>query len=990
MPGYEDFERRLSTMSVRERGSAFEASVKRFLETESCYRDEVKRVWFWSEWPLRWGADAGIDLVVETNDGEEWAVQCKAWANGSTLKKAEIDSFLAEATGRFSHRILFATTDGLSGHARRVLRDHGAETRLRGSLLDSDFDWSFRTMPIKAKPLVMRQHQKQAVRRLRAGFGHRPRQQLILPCGTGKTLVALRVAESRGWERVVYAAPSLAILQQTIKSWRRNRTKRFFGVAVCSDLTVGGDEWAAPEDLPIRTLRDSAAVGDFLSGPGRRYVFTTYQSLDIVAEALIARALSADLVVADEAHRTVAPQFSSVVDEKKVPAKRRLFMTATPRVLAERHRSRSEFLSMDDESAYGPVAFRMSFREAIDNDLLSDYEVLVVAAHPGRAAHAAAEGWMTPLTGSTVSPARHLATSEAVLTTASKREWRRIISFHSSVASSKSFSAAVERLGDTASFSSIGTPWALSVDGTMTTKLRTDRLKKLIESDDDLGVITNARCLTEGVDVPALDAVVFADPRTSQIDIVQAVGRAIRKSPGKKIGNVVVPIVIDEESWTDITNWSGAYDAVWRTLRALRSHDEDLAEELDEIRADIGSGGRPRLPGKVHLIGFDDIPAEAFRGDFVLRAVEESSSEWNAWFGRLTQYVTETGSARMKVTEVFTDKAGKTWSLGRWVEKQRSAYRSGHLLPERSKQLSDLPEWVWHYDDADWQERYEVLKEFSGAHGHVMVPRHIQVREMRLQTWVSKQRQKWRSHDLEPSRIQALEAIPEWSWTPQDDRFLRSARALADYIRRTGRPSTPEGETQDGVDVHKWSENVRQRRRACQRGGKDLPKHYLEALVPAQELGWSWTPRKDADPFVEKASALEQVAASRPSGLEGLRLRDVVDGVPVGRFINTLRSRRDGLTLEQQRRLEGIRGWLWTPQDDVFNANLDELRSFGRDHGHLRISPKENKRLATFKRNNKNKLKDSRSPRAEEFWSILREFGEDRTTPSFHSDESSE
>jgi predicted helicase len=589
------------------------------------YLRKFRKVWLWSDWPDAWAADAGIDLVAEEHDGDLWAIQAKAYDEAYAIKKADVDSFLAESSRPgFTYRLLIATTDRLGPTARRTLDDQREPVGylLRSQLELAGVEWPASPgdlrprRPARKKPFP---HVREAIRTTVKGFKGSERGQLIMACGTAKTLAAMWISERLDATRTLILVPSLSLLMQTLREWSANASKPFDYLAVCSDQTVVGEDEFVPHtsELGLPVTTDPDVIAAFLRRRGRRVVFATYQSSPQIATALENRTPRFDLAIADEAHRCagrVGTEFTTILDAKQIKSKRRLFMTATPRlytprVLHEAGQLDVEVASMDNDAVFGPVLHRLSFGEAIERDLLSDYQVVVVGVDDQTYRAYAERGEFITRDGARITDARTLAAQIGLAKTIRKYDLNRVISFHGRVKAAREFSAEVPDVIKwmPAGVRPAGTLWSNHVSGAMTSGHR-DRL--LLRFQDlapkERGLLSNARCLGEGVDVPTLDGVAFIDPRRSTIDIVQALGRAIRKAPDKKLGTIVLPVFISSDDEPDQVLNESTFKHVWDVLKALRAHDEALGEELDELRRGLGARrAAPRRPGKIKL----DVPA---------------------------------------------------------------------------------------------------------------------------------------------------------------------------------------------------------------------------------------------------------------------------------------------------------------------------------------------------------------------------------------------
>jgi predicted helicase len=414
-------------------------------------------VWLWSEWPGAWAPDAGIDLVAEEHDGDLWAIQAKAYDPGYAIKKADVDSFLAESSRPgFTYRLLIATTDRLGPTARRTLDDQREPVGylLRSQLELARVEWPSspdELRPRRPAPKKPFPHVREAVRDTVRGFKETDRGQLIMACGTGKTLAAMWIAERLDSTRTLILVPSLSLLAQTLREWSANATKPFDYLAVCSDETVAGEDEFVPHtsELGLPVTTDPEAIAAFLRRRGRRVVFATYQSSPQIAAAYGGRTPHFDLAVADAAHRCagrVSSEFATILDPAQIKARRRLFMTATPRIFTPRVRREAgqldvEVASMDDEAVFGPVLHRLTFGEGIERDLLSDYQVVVVGVDDEMYRSYAERGEFVTTDGNKVTDARTLAGQIGLAKTIRKYDLRRVISFHGRVKAAQRFSA---------------------------------------------------------------------------------------------------------------------------------------------------------------------------------------------------------------------------------------------------------------------------------------------------------------------------------------------------------------------------------------------------------------------------------------------------------------------------------------------------------------------------------------------------------------------
>jgi predicted helicase len=673
-----------------DKGDRFERLMLHAFETDRTFRQQFSEVWRWMDWPGRSGADIGVDLVARDSEGRLIAIQCKCYAPTATLTKEEIDSFVAvSGQKQWSRRIIVATTDLWSANAEKSLEGHAVRIERIGidDLDAMTIDWlSYDvTNPAGLKPTarkVLHEYQVKAVDDVRAGFEKADRGKLIMACGTGKTFTALRIAEKHAGagNSVLFLAPSIALVAQSLKEWTAECGVPIRPFAVCSDPTAGKPiegENATPYDLVVPPTTDHLALMEAgvhdLPASEMTVVFSTYQSIQVVADMQAATGLIFDLVVCDEAHRTAGvasvagedSAFALVHDNDVIPATKRLYMTATPRlfkpVATDAAKEADAILaSMDDPEFFGEEFHRLGFGEAVEKGLLADYRVLILAVDESAVSESFQDLLSTNGELSLPDVARFVGCLSGLAKlpgaagagfTGEEPIMQRAVAFWSKIVDSERFAQQFEQVAD-AYFDQLEagpggdqiTPLAVPtrhVDGT--TKIssrRTDiRWLKETPAEGECRVLTNAKCLTEGVDVPALDAVMFLTPRRSKIDIVQAVGRVMRKPLGKQLGYVILPIAItaglDPAAALDK---SADYDAVWEVLQALRAHDERFNAYINRIA--LGStkpGTGPDDPIKV-------IPVDIIEpGDGP--DVQSRMFEYEEWTGAIyTKIVQKVGS----------------------------------------------------------------------------------------------------------------------------------------------------------------------------------------------------------------------------------------------------------------------------------------------------------------------------------------------------------
>ena len=633
---------RSTSHSEREKGTYFERLAVAFIKNDAGMQQEYEDCWLFGDWAKTNkvdGRDIGIDAVAKIRGEDSYcAIQCKFYREGYRIQKGDIDSFLSSAqTKHFSRGLIIETTGApWSVNATALLDELNVTTIDIDRLEASPIDWTvyFQRDEIRvAPPKELRPHQQDALKAVREGLEEADRGKLIMACGTGKTFTGLKIAENMvgvGGTALVLV-PSLALMSQTIREWTIDSQTPLRSYAVCSDVQVGrrrrdSDDVAEVDlhdlDYPATTNAAKLASRSSYSADDRMtVVFSTYQSIQVISDAQKRHSFPEfDLIICDEAHRTTGAtlagedesNFVKIHNQDFIAGKKRLYMTATPRVFGDSVKSKAsevsaELASMDDVALYGETLFTRGFGWAVENKLLTDYKVLVLAVDEAmvsggvqkRLADGTSELKLDDAT-------KIIGCYKALIKSGLKPElltdpepMQRGLAFCKDIASSKlirsEFAAVVsEYLASDEGREALGDIDPLDcelhhVDGTMGAKERSQHLEwlKEVHGDNICRILTNARCLSEGVDVPALDAILFMHPRKSQIDVVQSVGRVMRRAPGKNMGYVILPIGVPAGmSPEEALNDNERYRVVWQILNALRSHDERLDAQLNQ--ADLG------------------------------------------------------------------------------------------------------------------------------------------------------------------------------------------------------------------------------------------------------------------------------------------------------------------------------------------------------------------------------------------------------------------
>jgi predicted helicase len=630
-----------------ERGTRFEHLMVKFLLADPQWNKQFSQVWLWAEWP---GAasnkkDTGIDLVAQDREtGGFCAIQCKFYETAHTVQKPDIDSFLAASgKGNFTRRMIISTTEKWGPNAEDTLAGQQPPVTRLGlsAIAASPIDWYFPSagpafdVDLKVhEKKTPRPHQREAIEAVFAGFTSNDRGKLIMACGTGKTFTSLKIAERLQRERakngngehttVLFLVPSIALLSQTLREWSSESEVTLRPFAVCSDTKVGkrraanDDQDMATHDLalpattdPDKLIKQMASVA---TGPGLTVVFSTYQSIDTVAAAQRKSGGRFDLVLCDEAHRTTGvttagadeSAFVRVHDDAYLGGDRRLYMTATPRIYNEDTQQQAKdssaaVASMDSEELYGPEFHRLGFGKAVEQNLLTDYKVLILTVDESVVAKTLQEGFAggtqelnlddaAKIIGCWNAMAKRTGTfTDGTGFGADEAPMKRAVAFARSIPDSKliaeNFNAIVDAYDD--ADDEVLRCEVEHVDGNFNTLLRNQKLDWLKQDPGPANarILSNVRCLSEGVDIPDLDAVLFLHPRNSVVDVVQSVGRVMRKTDHKKYGYIILPVAVPagtspEKALAD----NQRFRTVWQVLQALRAHDDRFNATVNQIR----------------------------------------------------------------------------------------------------------------------------------------------------------------------------------------------------------------------------------------------------------------------------------------------------------------------------------------------------------------------------------------------------------------------
>lgn len=682
----------------RDRGTAFEKMVVAYLKNEPAYKQKFQDVWMLNEVPAEYHIskkDTGVDIVAKDYDGNLTAVQAKFYKG--KVSKAGIDSFVAE-TGKkvYSAGMLVSSTDDWNRNARKTLDDTTKPFTVIGlsQLRHADFDWqkfSFakeNTNLSKKKPKKLRPYQETAINNSLKYFKEHDRGKLIMAPGTGKTFTSLKIAEALMRDQkkkqfnVLYLVPSIQLLSQTLFSWNSDISDdiHMTSLSVVSDAKANKQKGKDDDDLGAREIgfEPTTNVQDLVDHyklieehnlpNDMRVVFSTYQSIDVIKQAQKDGYPEFDLIIADEAHRTTGAiaekegdsTFTEVHSNTNVKGKLRLYQTATPKIYDQNAKKKAKensiiVSSMDDKSIYGDEIFRLGFGDAVAQGYLTDYKVSVLAVSESyinkdmQKIMSADNQLKVDDIGKIIGVWNAMVKRDGITGEITGAPMKRAIAFTDTIRHSKiianEFNQVVNDYLDTQSTESFKVD-VHHVDGGLNALQKEEQIDWLGNNDiedNHARVLSNVRFLTEGIDVPNLDAIIFFSPKKSQVDIVQAVGRIMRRAENKEYGYIILPIVVADGVDPNVAlDNDKKYKQVWQVLNALRSTDERFDAEVNTL--DLNK----KKSGRINVIGVDGspkgpVPEDAYKKEEHGSEQLELPLHWkemrNAFYGKIVQHV---------------------------------------------------------------------------------------------------------------------------------------------------------------------------------------------------------------------------------------------------------------------------------------------------------------------------------------------------------------
>ena len=956
LSSFDELEDRIAALTEDwKRGAAFEVFAEAYLVTQR--QHDAAKVWPFKAVPMELlqrlsliSQDYGIDGVFETNLGHHNAYQVKFRTNRPALTWRELSTFIGLADSpHIRSRVLITNCDDLPP----VINERQGFFCIRGSDLDRLSAEDFKIIEAWLQGAAYRAarkrpelHQEDALRALVPALQTQDRVSAIMACGTGKTLVALWTAQSLKCSTVLVLVPSLALLRQTLHQWLHETSWLKLGyLCVCSDPTVAQDIDApivTQADMDFEVSTNSETVRQFLDAPfnGPKVVFSTYQSAAVVAQAMKAGE-EFDIGIFDEAHKTAGREgrnYAFALEDSNIAIRKRLFMTATPRHYNPHKRNEAGeaqlVFSMDNPQVYGQQAFILTFAEAARRGIICGYKVIISVITSDDLNNELLSRGEVLVAGDPIR-ARQVANQIALRDAIDKYDVKKIFTFHKNVKSAASFVSQGSKgiNAHVANFS------AYHVNGEMPTAHRERLMCSFRQASR--AIVSNARCLTEGVDVPAVDMVAFLSPRRSRVDIVQATGRAMRRSPGKSLGYVLVPIYVELAAGESVENAirRAQFDEIWDVLQSLQEQDEvlaDLIRHAAEQKAKQNGFDGAGFADRIDFIG-PALTLENLRRAVATRCVENLYVTWDVWLGKLKEFKERFGHCHIRCD--WAEDRG----LARWVVAQRIRRKKGLLNDEQIQDL-DRVGFIWDVKGTNWMKWYETLERYTRQHGNPHVPRMYSDRKLAKWVWIQRHR---KGGDYKPNGKLDLMSAEQtallnklgFRWEFSDylwDEFFNELKA---FKEKHGHCSVS---PKKGRELAAWVYRQRQRHA---RGELDP-----EQKAKLESIGLNLGDKPSEERWERMYAELEKY--HRIHG----NIRVPLSNRELAGWIWRQRGKRIAGKLSQDhiRRLDRL-GFRWEPREpqlrQTWEERLAEVAEFRAKHGHCDIPiSTANRRLGNFVR----------------------------------------
>ena len=790
-------EKRIASLPTeQERGEAFEVFCRAFFlidpvfQFEKVYRSREIPPSIREQLGYPTLKDIGIDGIAVSLDGKLTAYQAKFRIDRmNTPTLSELSTFFT-VSDRADWRITITNALKLPKaindriNSSRVLSDRLIDLheqypdffdRLRQYIEDQIIAPPKRNTPHKT--------QLEAIENALLHFKDHDRGQLILPCGTGKTLAAMWIAERLGGKRILVMVPSLSLMNQALRDWASDTSiSPFRYLCLCSDTTVDLGEDAPIEhryemDIPVTT--DASVVTDFLlkEPDVTSVLFSTYQSSEVLKEASKRTKIMFDTAIFDEAHKTTGTKIGTwklALDNDNVPVKKRLFMTATPRIYAPHIQKKAKdedvlICSMDDEKFYGKPFYEITFGEAIERGHITDYKIVIICVTDVEVKKIIQQRGKLIFDNKHEWDAKAFAKRVALVKGMKAYGLKKVFTFHGKIKGAKAFTDTNNPYGIDKVFKILEpatyTPETVKffhVNGEMSSGERKNRLDEFKEAQ--VSIMSNARCLTEGVNVPAVDTIAFIDPKESLIDIVQATGRAMRKAQWKEKGYIFIPVVIDEEDDPEEIIETSDFKSVWRVLQSMIDQDQRLESLVSNMRVIQGRGEEKTEAWKAAMseysekIEFFNLPFKIHKARFLnslyTKTLEIVGRSWDFWYGVTLRFKEQNNGDPNAPRILF-----EGFKLGSWQSSQRQSYKKKLLSADRIERLNQIG-FAWDPHDQLFEKGFQKTLRFKEQNnGNPNASKKVIFEGYNLGSWQDTLRRRYKNNKLSKERINRLEEI---------------------------------------------------------------------------------------------------------------------------------------------------------------------------------------------------------------------------------------
>ena len=707
------------------------------------------------------------------------------------------------------------------------------------------------------------------------------RCKIIMACGTGKTRIGSELALLLASRSIVVYLPSLALVRQTLPEWLKAPFSRGLDfMCVCSDETVAtfSDDAQVTiddlvEDLGIersRVTTDSTIIHEYLARPCEtvRVVFCTYQSCDTLRNGLPENFVFG-LGIFDEAHKTAGRNvaFSAPLNDSHTPINKRVFMTATPKHFDIRKRDKEGdarvSYSMDDEASYGRTAYNLPIRKAIELGVIAGYQVLVSVIGDKTIAHT--------LRSKTMGDAQHEAIAHAIAIKNAMTEYglMKAVTFHDTV-DNAAFFAEHELIKQ-----ELGIP-TFHVSGKLKSRERSTIMDNFASAER--GLVTNARCLTEGIDVPAIDLVAFLHPKKSQIDIIQAIGRALRRPLGseKTTGYILLPLYVSdaENGGLEEALHEYGYDTIFQVIQALREQDEVVEAALTQFKIDrVRNIGDAKFTLDFITTSWAGNQVDVLRDVITTRIVDTLVESWYTKYALLKKVYEDTGDANVEKNFCMSGVR-----LGWWLSYQRSCFVENNLTKQRYSLLSSIGVLFDDRIEIKWKQHFSILEKMYEETGNANVSNTFEIHGLKLGQYLALQRKAYRKGKLPQSRVDLLKSIGV-SLDISNDNWEHNFSLLQDYLLVYKHSDVPQDCVYKGSKLGTWV--------TTQRSAYSFNQLTTERVVKLESIGFKWSLK--ASLWDEHFNDLNKIYTD--TGSSNIPISTVINDVKLGSWVSVQRKR---------------------------------------------------------------------------------------------------